>query len=331
MNISSIGSSPQYFSSFRAASPATVEKNPPTTDRSKMVLLKDGSLVPKSLVKSTLQNLCVANMQVSSALYHIVQICKNPDYGCLSSSVQDSKNIFKKLGLMEKDGRISHIIKNIILNAVDDGVGAAASIVDPTLDSSAILILRNPEGIVTPTSSPTPVSVSTSASSSVSTAASSPVTITSTSSSTSIQSTSQAIDKEEFKESRVLLKDGTYVSEILFATTLKNLVAVQKLVAMAHYDLFHVCMDPNYRIIRTPCGDSMAILKEYQLMKEDGTVDLIVKRIILNATSGDGLLMEFVNPTLNSSIDVISASSPLSTATAASNSVVAPAVGSGVQ
>ena len=82
-----------------------------------LVTLKDGTQVPEPVLISTLLLLEVRTVGV--ALFDLVKKCNEPDYKFIKTSFGDSQACLKKYALLDEDGKVSEIVKRIVLNGTE--------------------------------------------------------------------------------------------------------------------------------------------------------------------------------------------------------------------
>lgn len=92
-------------------------------------------------------------------------------------------------------------------------------------------------------------------------------------------------NSNEFRQN-IILNDKTTVPGALYHETMISLMAATQESINALISIISKCDDPNYQFIKDPIDDPELILKNHKLIKKDGTIDEIKKRIILNATKG---------------------------------------------
>lgn len=94
------------------------------------------------------------------------------------------------------------------------------------------------------------------------------------------------------------LKDGYKVSSMVLAVTQISLEELHKKEFFAFYDLVEKCKNSGYKFVKHPfgLGDPKDILKKYDLIAEDETVDDDIREIVVNSVKGYGLSLTLVSP-----------------------------------
>ena len=95
----------------------------------------------------------------------------------------------------------------------------------------------------------------------------------------------------------VTLKDGSQVPQVCLDTVSTHIQGLAKDKVFAFYDLVQKCKNAEHKILKTPFGDSTAILQAHELIDSTGRVHEDIRKIVLNSVEGSGLTLKFVDPT----------------------------------
>jgi hypothetical protein len=78
----------------------------------------------------------------------------------------------------------------------------------------------------------------------------------------------------------ISLKCGARVSRGAALTVHHNIKTLVRENPYAVYDLYQRCIDPKFKFVKNPLGDSQQILKERRLLQENGSVHQEVQKMI---------------------------------------------------
>jgi hypothetical protein len=94
------------------------------------VSLKDGSRVAYNLVVIITMNLEAIIKEDFTALFDLVEKCKDSNYEFIANPLGDSKATLKKWGMIGRDDQVSEDLRKIVLNSVE-GSGLSLRLVNP--------------------------------------------------------------------------------------------------------------------------------------------------------------------------------------------------------